>query len=177
MMLDMYPNGEVGARTYAEGQNPFEIACGFDSGNYMISRNPLYGNLWIQGGPRARAFFADSPEDAPALNKIPLVKWHRSYAFVHSTHMLLPRSLNLVYDTRGGEMASGCLLHAKFLSTFPAKVSEEIERSQHFARGREYQAYAAENPDRINLWCKWSETYINWRQLEILGLMSKGSWA
>ena len=74
-------------------------------------------------------------------------------------------------------MASGCLLHAKFLSTFPAKVSEEIERGEHFARGREYRAYAAENPDRINFWCKWSETYISWRQLEILGLMSKGSWA
>ena len=130
----------MGAQTYAEGQNPFEIACGFDSGNYMISRNAMYGNLWIQGGPRARAFFADSPADAPALNKIPLVKWHRSYAYVHSTHMLLPRSLNRVYDAGGGEMASGCLLHAKFLSTFPAKVSEEIERGEHFARGREYRA-------------------------------------
>jgi hypothetical protein len=177
MMLDMYPKGEVGAQTYTEGQNPFEIACGFDSGNYMISRNSIYRNLWIQGGPRARAFFADSPEDAPALNKIPLVKWHRSYVYVHSTHMLLPRSLNRVYDTAGGEMASGCLLHAKFLSTFPAKVSEEIDRGEHFARGREYRAYAADNPDRLNLWCKWSETYISWRQLEILGLMSKGSWA
>jgi hypothetical protein len=39
----------------------------------MIERNWTFGNLWIQGGPRARRFFADDPERAPALNKIPLV--------------------------------------------------------------------------------------------------------
>ncbi len=177
MMLDMYPKGPVGAAPYAEGQNPFEIADHFDSGNYMITRNALFGNLWIQGGPRARTFFADAPENAPALNKIPLVKWHRSYVFVNSTHMLLPRSLNLTYDTRGGEMISGCLLHAKFLSVFSQKVQEEVRRREHFAGSREYAAYAAEDPGRVDLWCRQSEKFINWRQLEILGLMSKGSWA
>jgi hypothetical protein len=42
-----------------------EITAWFDSGNYTISKNPLYGNLWIQGGPRARVFFADDPYRAP----------------------------------------------------------------------------------------------------------------
>jgi hypothetical protein len=177
MILDMYPRGPISGRTYAEGQNPMEIADHFDSGNYMISRNPLYGNLWIQGGPRARVFFAESPLHAPSLNKIPLVKWHRSYVYVNSTHMLLPRGLNLAYDAKGGEKAAGCLLHPKFLSTFSDKVVEELERRQHFAASQEYLAYAASDPRHIDLWCKWSEQYINWRQLEILGLMSKGNWA
>jgi hypothetical protein len=177
MLLDMYPKGPIAALAYAEGQDPFEIANGFDSGNYMISKNPLFGNLWIQGGPRARVFFAEDPENAPSLNKIPLVKWHRSYAYVSSTHMLLPRGLNLVYDAKGGEKASGCLLHAKFLSTFSEKVAEEMQRQQHFAASQEYHAYTASDPDQTDLWCKGSEKYINWRQLEILGLMSKGNWA
>ncbi|MGH1330149.1 MAG: glycosyltransferase family 2 protein [Paracoccaceae bacterium] len=177
MLLDMYPKGALDAQPYAEGQDPFEIASWFDSGNYTITKNGFYGNLWIQGGPRARAFFADNPERSPALNKVPLVKWDRSYAYVSSTHSLLPRGLNLVYDEWGGEKASGCLLHAKFLDTFSAKAKEELERKQHYAASHEYKAYharLAENPD---LWCKWSEKYINWRQLEILGLMSKGNWA
>ena len=177
MMLDMYPKGPIGAQPYVEGQDPFEIANGFDSGNYMISRNYFYGNLWIQGGPRARAFFADDPENAPSLNKVPLVKWDRSYAYVNSTHMLLPRRLNLTYAAKGGEQASGCLMHAKFLSTFTAKVDEEMKRQEHFASSQEYRAYAARDPDKVDLWTKWSEKYINWRQLEILGLMSKGNWA
>ena len=177
MLLDMYPKGRIDAQPYAEGQDPMEITSWFDSGNYMIEKNRKFGNLWIQGGPRARMFFRDKPEAAPALNKIPLVKWDRKYTYVSSTHMLLPRGLNLVYDEWGGEKASGVLLHTKFLDTFGAKAQEELERRQHYAASLEYKAYAerlAQNPD---LWCKWSEKYINWRQLEILGLMSKGNWA
>ncbi|OWU86278.1 glycosyl transferase family 2 [Oceanicola sp. 22II-s10i] len=177
MLLDMYPKGRIDAEPYKAGQNPMEIASWFDSGNYVISRNKRFGNLWIQGGPRMRVFFPDTPEKAPALNKVPLVKWDRKYAFVSSTHMLLPRGLNLVYDEWGGEKASGILLHTKFLHTFGDKAAEELSRKQHYSASVEYRAYAEtlqENPD---LWCRWSEKYINWRQLEILGLMSKGNWA
>lgn len=177
MLLDMYPNGPIDAEPYREGQDPMEIACWFDSGNYAIRRNGEFGNLWIQGGPRARMFFADTPGRAPALNKIPLVKWHRNYAYVSSTHMLLPRGLNQVYDEWGGEKASGCLLHAKFLHMFGPKAEEELTRRQHYGASKEYIAYDAGLKDKGELWCKWSEKYINWRQLEILGLMSKGNWA
>ncbi|WP_043747230.1 glycosyltransferase family 2 protein [Pseudooceanicola atlanticus] len=177
MLLDMYPKGRIDAEPYIEGQNPLEIASWFDSGNYLIQKNARFGNLWIQGGPRMRVFFPEDPAKAPALNKIPLVKWDRRYAFVSSTHMLLPRGLNQVYDEWGGEKASGLLLHTKFLDTFSAKAKEELERKQHYAASVEYRAYADLMRDDPELWCKWSEKYINWRQLEILGLMSKGNWA
>ncbi|MAY86209.1 MAG: glycosyl transferase family 2 [Pseudooceanicola sp.] len=175
MLLDVYPKGPINQHVYRAGDNPLDVSSWFDPGNYSIKRNWDYGNLWIQGGPRARIFFADRPEQAPALNKIPLVKWHRKYVYVSSTHMLLPRGLNQVYDEWGGEKASGALLHAKFLNTFGDKAKEELERGQHYAGSAEYRAYAEQGAQE--LWCKWSEKYINWRQLEILGLMSKGNWA
>jgi len=177
MLLDMYPKGRLDDQPYLEGSNPMEIASWFDSGNYTLKKNKKFGNLWIQGGPRSRVFFHDKPEKAPALNKIPLVKWDKRYTYVSSTHMLLPRGLNQVYDEWGGEKASGVLLHAKFLDTFTAKASEELERAQHYSASVEYRAYADSLKDDPDLWCKFSEKYINWRQLEILGLMSKGNWA
>ena len=177
MLLDMYPKGPVTAQRYREGQNPFEIASYFDSGNYTLTPNRWLANLWIQGGPRARSFSAHDPYAAPALNKIPLVRWRRQYAYDSSTHMLLPRGLNRVYDAQGGERASGCLLHAKFLDTLADKTDEEMQRGQHYADSREYAAYQAELERTPDLWSKWSEKYVNWRQLEILGLMSKGDWA
>lgn len=177
MLLDMYPKGGLNDQPYVAGQNPFDIASWFDSGNYTISRNYHHWNLWIQGGCRSRMFFPDQPESAPALNKVPLVKWDRRYTYVNSTHMLLPRGLNLVYDEWGGEKASGILLHAKFLDTFGAKAEEELARNQHYAQSVEYKAYADQLKENPEIWCKWSERYINWRQLEILGLMSKGNWA
>ncbi|QUS36039.1 glycosyltransferase family 2 protein [Falsirhodobacter algicola] len=177
MLIDMYPREAIGAATYREGQDPFEIAQWFDAGNYQISRNETYGNLWIQGGPRSRVFFADRPRAAPALNKVPLVRWHRNYAYISSTHMLLPRGLNATYDRWGGEQVSGCLLHAKFLDTFGGKAEEELQRGEHYAQSREYMAYRDRMEHELVLWSRWSEQYVNWRQLEILGLMSKGNWA
>lgn len=177
MLLDMYPKGPIDTHRYEPGQNPMDIACWFDSGNYTISHNDKYRNLWIQGGPRARMFFAETPEKAPALNKVPLVKWNRKYVYISSTHMLLPRGLNLVYDAGGGEKATGCLLHAKFLDSFVEKASEELDRQQHYAASLEYKAYYDALDEKPDLWCRWSEKFVNWRQLEVLGLMSKGNWA
>ena len=177
MLLDMYPRGSVTDQPYAEGQNPFEIAGWFDPANYAIRKNARFLNLWIQGGPRARVFFRDAPENAPALNKIPLVRWNRHYAYLSSTHMLLPRSLNVVYDEDGGEMASGALLHAKFLSTFVDKSAEELDRRQHYADSQEYRAYHQGLQQDQEFLCEQSRPYRDWRQLEELGLISRGNWA
>jgi len=177
MLLDMYPKGPIAAQPYQTSQNPFEIARFFDSGNLSIRRNARYNNLWIQGGVRQRIVMAQTPATSPALNKTPLVKWSRKYAYISSTHTLLPRGLNKVYDESGGEFASGVLLHAKFLDTILEKAQEESQRGEHYAGSREYRAYQASLSHSQDLWCEWSTEYINWRQLEILGLMSKGDWA
>ena len=177
MLLDMYPKGPVSASTYTQGTDPFTIASWFDPGNYTMTKNKLLRNLWIQGGPRARTFFASKPKQAPALNKIPFVKWRNSYTYVSSTHMILPRGLNLVYDQQGGEKTSGILLHAKFLNTFAERAQQEAQRGEHYKAGQEYQSYADRHGADPDFWCQWSEQYINWRQLEVLGLMSKGNWA
>ena len=177
MLLDVYPQGPIEDAIYHEGQDPLQIARWFDPANYMIRRNERYGNLWIQGGPRSRTFFADDPMNGPALNKIPLVKWHWRYVYVSSTHMLLPFSLNLVYDRNGGERSSGCLLHTKFLSTLTDKSAEELDRRQHYADSQEYRAYHAGLGDNSTIWCEESVELTDWRQLDRLGLISSGNWA
>lgn len=176
MMLDMYPQGPLAAQTYAAGQDPAEVLPWFDAGNYVTQVQPLMRNLWIQGGVRARAFFGQRPRRAPTLNKVPLVLWNRRYAYVNSTHGLLPAHLNAVYDETGGEGLSGILLHTKFLPVVVEKSREERGRRQHFANSALYDDYydgVIASPD---LWCKHSQRYTGWRQLEGLGLMSRGGW-
>ena len=124
-----------------------------------------------------RVFFADDPGKAPALNKIPLVRWEARNAYVSSTHMLLPRGLNRIHDEDGGERISGCLLHAKFLSGLAARSAEELDRRQHYADGREYRAYHGGLERGTVLWCRESREYRDWRQLEDLGILSSGNWA
>ena len=91
MMLDMYPQGALSAQEYRAGDDPLTILQWFDSGNYSLQVQPRLRNLWIQGGPRARVFFADDPRRAPTLNKVPLVKWHWRYAYFNSTHTPVAR--------------------------------------------------------------------------------------
>ncbi len=175
MLLDMYPNGPLHEQRYFKGQNPFEVLTHFDAGNYSQRLNEKYGNLWIQGGPRQRVFFQSNPGQAPALNKIPLIKWKRGNVFVSSTHTLLPRGLNKTYEDWGGEKISGLLLHAKFLPDIQQKAVRELRRKQHYAGGREYRAYGGVTEGSA-LHHEHSTPYTGWRDLEDRGLMSVGGW-
>ncbi len=176
LMLDLYPKGPLAAQSYAAGQNPVEVLPWFDSGNHVVQVQPKMRNLWIQGGVRARVFFAGEPRRAPTLNKVPLVYWRRGYAYVNSTHAILPQHLNAVYDETGGEVLSGILLHTKFLPQVVQKSAEERQRHQHFANSGLYDAYYAGLTASPDLWCPASCHYDGWRQLEALGLMSRGGW-
>ena len=176
LMLDMYPEGRLSRQAVAAGADPFTRLCWFDGGNYGLRPKPDLQNLWIQGGPRARMFFAGDPRRAPTMGKVPLVKWHWRYAYVSSTHALLPRRLNHVYATDGGELTSGVLLHSKFLDTVVARSAEEKTRQEHFANSTLYDDYYDALSADPDLWCEGATRLTGWRQLEGMGLMSRGGW-
>lgn len=176
LMLDLYPKGSLDKMRYTQGQNPVEVLGWYDAANYTITRKPGLSALWVQGGPRARAVFAERPERSPTLTKIPLVKWHWRYLYLNSTHTLLPRHLNGIYDAGGGEKTSGVLLHTKFLPEVAAKSAEEKQRRQHFGEPGAFDDYYDALIAAPDLWTPASTPYHGWRQLEVEGLMSRGGW-
>jgi hypothetical protein len=174
LMLDLYPKGPVGAQTYTPGQDPTELLGWFDAAPYRHQVQPQMRNLWVQGGVRERVFFADQPHKSPTLNKIPLVKWHRRYAYVNSTHSILPARLNATYAQP--DAPSAVLLHTKFLPSIVERSAEEKQRGEHFTRPADFASYydgLTANPD---LWCETSTAYHGWLQLVSLGLMAVGKW-
>ena len=176
LMLDLYPKGPLAATSYAPSDDPVAALGWFDADNYRDQIHEYYGNLWIQGGVRERMFFANEPARAPTLNKTPLVRWSWRYAYVSSTHQILPTRLHDVFDFEGDSKVSGVLLHTKFLPTVGAKSQEELTRGQHFqntALYRDYHQSLAANPD---LWYAGSCRYEGPEKLVELGLMSKGHW-
>lgn len=176
LTVDMYPEGPVSAGQVGADEDPIKHLAWFDAGNYQVQVQPRMRNLWIQGGARARAFFAGNPRRAPTLNKTPLVRWHWRYAYVNSTHALLPPRLNEVYATDGGELTSGVLLHTKFLPGITDRAAEEKARGEHFADAAQYAAYYDRLTDDPVLHTRASTRYTGWRQMEALGLMSRGGW-
>ena len=176
VMLDLYPQGPLSGTTYGPGDDPTEALPWFDAGNYRRQRHKVYDNEWIQGGVRDRMFFASEPARAPTLNKVPLVRWNRRYAYVTSTHQILPRRLNRVFETQVAGRPSGVLLHTKFLQNVIEKSREEQSRRQHFENSALYQPYYAALIADPDLWTPQSRRYTGWQSLVDAGLMSGGDW-
>lgn len=176
IMLDMYPRGPLSQIRYHAGENPTDVLQWFDAGNYQIQIQQKLQNMWIQGGPRLRKFFEKDPRKAPTLNKIPFVKWNRRYVYNSSTHNILPRRLNHIYATDGGELTSGAILHTKFLPSVVQRSVVEKKRKQHFENSSLYDDYYSELSSDPVLYTETSTQYRGWRQLEALGLMSRGGW-
>lgn len=175
-MLDLYPKGALSDVTYEAGQDPVKALPWFDAGPYRATRQMPLGNLWVQGGTRERVFFSETPRRSPTLNKIPLVRWSRRYAYVNSCHAALPRALNFAYAGPGDSAPSGVLLHTKFLPEIVAKSEIEKQRKQHFAQPDAFDAYYDHIAAAPDMWSPQSHMFEDWRQLEALGLMSSGGW-
>ncbi|MEM8978718.1 MAG: glycosyltransferase family 2 protein [Pseudomonadota bacterium] len=175
LMLDLYPQSALGTVAYKPGQAFWDVASQFDPSGYIWEFQRRYGNISIKGGPRARVFFANEPSYAPHLHKIPLVDWRRSYAYVSSTHVALPRNLNTAFDARLNR-PTGALLHAKFLPEVVNKSREEKLRQEHFTHPERYELYYDRITDALDLSDASSVTYEGTDQLEALGLIQRGSW-
>lgn len=174
LMLDLYPKDALGAQSYHPEQDPREVLQWFDPEGYRSSRQVPLGNLWVQGGVRERVFFAETPERSPTLNKLPLVKWNRRFAYVNSCHSILPPRLNYAYDGPGGTQPSGALLHTKFLPEIVSKSETEKQRGEHFNAPADFDDYYDQLMAAPCLWHDGSCQYEGPKQLETLGLINAG---
>ncbi|MCF6444556.1 glycosyltransferase family 2 protein [Nereida sp. MMG025] len=175
VMLDLYPKGPIGSVPYRAGQNPTEALAWYDADTYTYERLAKFSNISVRGGPRKRMFFADTPDHAPHLDKTPLIFWHRSYAYLSSMHIALPRRLNRGLDARLG-LPSGVLLHSKFLPEVIEKSSSEKHRAEHFTHSERYGDYYDHITQQPDLWCETSAHYRGWEDMVQQGLMFGGKW-
>lgn len=132
VMLDMYSDHPAGTNVVADGVDPLQVCDLYDREGYRGFFDPLTRTTWIKGGVRGRLFF-DDIHAGPALNKTPLVKWRRGYAFAQSAHRLVPAALN-----RQDPQVHAALLHFKFTAASTARLTDPAVRSQHTD---EYSAY------------------------------------
>ncbi|MCF3973281.1 glycosyltransferase family 2 protein [Paracoccus salsus] len=176
LMLDLYPQGPLNRADAPPGAALTDRLPFFDAGPYRCQVQLPKRNRWVQGGARERVFFADRPHRSPTLNKLPLIRWRRHYAYVNSTHSMLPPGLNDLYDGPGDPRLSGVLLHGKFLPQIVPRSREELQRRQHFANPDLYVGYHRALAAAPVLWQPASLRYQGPAQLVGLGLMGSGEW-
>lgn len=174
LLIDAYSDRPLSETVLEPGRDPFEVCPFFDRDGYVQSEG--WGNgIWIQGGPRLRKHFHDNPAGAPALNKIPFIRWQRLYHYRHSTHDAYPRRLNRSH-TEGEVSVTGALFHFKLVSALAAKAEEEAVRGEHYDGGREYAHYRREGAEAEFHTPGISTRYQGSEQLVGLGLMTPGHW-
>lgn len=176
LMVELFPRGPLAPDAPLDDSAALARLAWFDPDGYRCRIQRPLRNRWMQGGPRDRAFFAAAPHRAPTLNKLPLVRWQRGYAYVNSTHSMLPARLNDAWDGPGDPRLSGALLHTKFLPEVVQKSRIERARRQHFHDPDAFDGYydaVSANPD---LWHPGAARLDGWRSLVAAGLMSCGGW-
>jgi len=172
IMIELYPKGSI-KDTPLDASNFLDHLCWFDGDNFWTEpRADGLGEV-VRGGVRARAFFADDPRRAPTMNKIPLIKWNRRYAYLSSTHVALPPRLNARHWA-GGDVPTAALLHTKFLADAPDRALSEKRRGEHFAVGETYHDYYDRVAAAPDLWTAGSARFESWRDLVRLGLVQAG---
>lgn len=177
LLIDMYPEGPIEDAVLKEGQHPLEVAPYFDASGYYAMAE-VNEDTWVRGGPRLRTIHNGILDDAPAMNKVPLVKWDRNYVYLYGTHVMRPRRLNHGHH-QAFHSPTGALLHFKFLSMFREKVQFAIEAKNHFEESREYKKYQEhlENGSSLTLCSAISKKYLNSDTLMQSNLITDGSWA
>ena len=172
LLIDAYSDRPLEETQLGEGDDPFAICPFFDRDGYL-QREGWGNGTWVQGGPRLRAYFAEKPAQAPALNKMPFVRWRRHFHYNRSTHDAWPRRLNWAH-AQDLVSTTGALFHFKLVAALRDKAAEEAVRGEHWAGGSEYARYRAGGGEFFAEGL--SVRYAGPAQLVTLGLMSPGRW-
>ena len=174
VLIDAYSRQPLSRTHLSAETDPFDVCPYFDRFNLTQRFNEEKRNFWVQGGVRMRRFFADTPDRAPALNKVPLVHWRKGLRYESSMHHLNDPALNCTVLGHP-EAVSGVLFHFKYVNLLQQKAAEEIQRGEHYAGSQEYKAYL-DAGDAVLFDPMLSVRFENSEQMQRLGFMQAGCW-
>ena len=175
-LIDMYPRGAISDAKVPSGESPLKYASYYDAIGYYYELGD-HEELWLRGGPRCRAFSNCDFQEAPSLNKMPLILWSENCCYVASTHDVVPFKYNHLYDPTIC-YPTGALLHFKFTSNFQAKAEFAIEHKNHYNESREYNTYLErlKQEESLSLMSPVSKKYEGTKSLIDSNLMNTGAW-
>lgn len=173
-LMDVYSDRPLSQTPLTAETDPFALCPWFDRFNLTQHWDEAKGNFWVQGGVRMRRFFADRPAKAPALNKVPLIRWERGLRYESSMHHTNRRAFNCSLRGRP-EAVSGVLFHFKYVNLLSQKASEEMQRQEHYDGSAEYRAYL-DAGDPVLFDPEVSVRFTGTRQLREMGFMQAGGW-
>jgi len=172
ILLDMYSDKPIKDTHYQPGEDFVNVCPFFDRQVYHYKTDDFFGHNEHPsyfGGLRQRVFGGSEPgkdeKHFYCVNKIPLIKYDRSFVLSANLHWTNCREL--------GE-ETGCLLHFKYFSLFVNSAGKEAARGEHWNGAIQYAQYERilkKNPELVLFSEKHSVRFRDSRQLIELKIM------
>ena len=134
LLLDMYADRSIADTRYTPGQDFLEVCPYFDRQFYHARHDhwsPYRNQPAYVGGARQRVF---GEPDTYLLSKAPLIKYDLDCVLIGGQHWTNRPPAEIAGET-------GCLLHFKYVSTFPSYALQEVARKEHYGQGVQYRHY------------------------------------
>jgi Glycosyl transferase family 2 len=129
LSVDMYGDQHAAAIPFSAGDDPLAALPYFDPVGYACHGVGRLRSLPTRGGVQRRILFADAPRNAPALNRIPLVKWRWYFSYLAATRLMAPGQLNTAHAP-WHLSPTACLLRCALLDDdLSLAIAERAERT------------------------------------------------
>jgi hypothetical protein len=177
LVVEMYGAEPAAALEIEPGDDLLDKLPYFDPMGYVTAPNPgPHRNVIVRGGVQRRTLFSANPNRSPALNRIPLVKWDRFFAYCASTRLLMPARLNNPHSAWHSS-PTACLLRFALLDSdenLTTAVQIEAEVGIRDGGGRLFAGVPALR--KLALKQDFSARYTGTESLIDCGLLNRGQW-
>ncbi len=114
VVVEMYGEHPAAALRLQPGECPLRTLALFDPLGYEPAEPGPNRSVVVRGGVQRRALFAGDPRRSPALNRVPLIRWQPSFAYLAGTRLAMPRRLNTPHSPWHAS-PTACLLRVALL--------------------------------------------------------------
>lgn len=177
VVVDMYGDGPAEDLKGSEiASSPRDALAYFDPFGFVSSEKGPHRDVVVRGGPQRRTLFRTKPNQSPALNRIPLVRWRWYYAYLAGTKLMMPMHLNNPHAP-WHSTPTGCILRFALLndaSTLKAATAWEKQNVIHDPSASYYEGLSRLRQTTLKQ--AFSQRYSSTRDLVDCGLLNPGQW-
>lgn len=177
VVIEMYGDRPASELAAEPAGSPLQAMPYFDPVGYSVSpRVGRFRNVAMRGGMQRRTLFREQPPRAPAIDRVPLVKWRRHYGYITSTRTLMPRVLNKPHPRPHSSPTAALLRFALLEEPRWMALADQVEAGDIVAgRGARSYARLPELRDRI-IRHEHSRAFTTSWDLVEFGLLNPGQW-
>ncbi len=175
LVLEMYAEAPAASLSGAF-EDPLAMLPLFDATGYLTEQRPGRAGIQTIGGLQRRTLYAGTPAQAPAVNRVPFIKWKWFYAYTNGTRLLTVPALQAPHG-RWHTMPTGCLLRFSLLDdqgTLAAALQGEAAEGKDDEHG--LLPAGAAQLRQAALQCEISTRYRSSEDLLECGLLNPGQW-